>query len=1114
MERSACAECGQTMPLREPGTGKKRGTGSLFPVESAERVVQRSERRQVTVLFLDISGFTAMSEKLDPEVVIVILNEFFDVLSEPIYRFGGVVDKYMGDAIMALFGAPVAHEDDPERAVRAALEMQAAAKEFSDRLFQEIGVVLQVRIGINTGPVVAGVVGGRQKRDYTVMGDSVNLAQRMEANARPGTILVAEETYRQTSRAFDFVALEPITVKGKRDAIAVFEVSGLKADQGQSPASRVMVGREAELRQLRASFEESLAGKPQIVYLTGEAGIGKSQLFSEFVCGLDPVLGADVQRVRAISYEQGTPFALVGEFIRRWLGLRDKDLGAVSLESLKIWAGTVPFLPPEMREQLPVAITYLLGLDTENAAFEQLSPQQRRVMAFLAFNTALLYIAQARPLILDFEDLHWADEASVEWLQSLMDLLASKQFASSRIMILCMARPVPENPLPQMQPRIAARSLELLPLSEAEAWSLIASVLDSQPEAWSEQASRLLSQVHGRAEGNPLFLTELVRSLVDSGALARDEQGRWQVAATAEPSLPSTVSGVISARFDRLPDHLREVLQVASVVGRGFRTGHISKVGGFFQVERALSELLKAEFVRARPSGEYLFYLALTHEVVYNSLLLSTRRDLHRRVGEMLEKEFGDRSEETPQVLARHYQLGEVPEKALYYLYLSGKQAQNKFANQEALHCFTQCLEILEKGGDLLEEPSRDQVLLSLAEILANAGQHEQALQHLETALALQSEPQKRAETMRRLGNVLNLQGKYADALQSYDQGLEMLLAAPDTLTEARILQDKALSFFRQGQYVEVVTLCEKSLQALDGSEHLKEVAMAESVLGLVCYRQNRLTEAEAYHRNALSKREAVEDLFGVASSLNNLGVLYREVGDWTKAGDHYLRSLQIYQRIWDVSRQIFPLINLSDLMRNQGELDMARKYYKQVQELSEQIQDAFGRAYAALGLGMVLLDEGDSAAAAGQLEEGLALLQAINAREVLPEAYIALARSYLSRDELVGAHETVLKALELARENKSSQHVGMALGVEAMLKLKGGELASAQATIQEAVKELRDGGSLIDLARGLAIEAVVLEASGSRDEAGTRREEAEGLFRKLGASLDLRRLQGAAREA
>lgn len=1110
---SSCATCG-----RPPAP---RNTGPLVHHQALTRDVPRSDRRVTTVLFLDVSGFTAMSETLDPEQVTDVINQFFEVLTEPIYRFGGIVDKYMGDAIMALFGAPVAHEDDPERAVRAALEMQKAAETYSDQLEARTGIRLRVRIGINTGLVVAGVVGGAQKKDYTVMGDTVNLAQRMESNAKPGTILVTSETYRLAKAVAEFQELEPLMVKGKRDPVAVYEVVGLKTEQGQNLGTRRMIGREIELETIMRAFERCMDGEPQALYLIGDAGVGKSRLFTEFAARLDPFFGADVQRARAISYEQGTPYGLLASFIRRWLGLRGLAASEITPARLKAWAASVPYLPAEMVNQAAVAVAYLLGLETGNAAFEQLSPQQRRTMAFQAFNTALLSSAQARPMVLDLEDVHWADSPSIEWIQSLFDLLATKPYQASRLLIVCMARPGEGNPIPAWKPRREPIVLELAPLTTSESHELVRLMLEGcdDLDALPEGLLRLIRQVEARGEGNPLFLTELMRSLLDSGAIARDASGAWHVTSVRPPDLPSTVNGVIAARFDRLPDTHRTLLQEASVIGRHFTVSLMSKPAGQAAVEQSLLELAEAEFVRARTAEEYLFYLALTHEVVYNSLLLSMRREMHRRIGERIEAELQNHPPDNPRMLARHFQLGEVPAKALRYLYLSGQQAHRNFANEEAVRCFTECLTLLDvaqkdTGSTTSGGPTRVDVLLPLAEILSTTGHYDAALEHLETVLALQEAPREQAETMRRMGSILNLQGKYAEAMERYEAGLAALARDPDRLCFAKIRQDQGLTLFRQGRYSEVISLCEESLNLLIGTEHLAEVAMAESILGLVAYRQNRHDEAESYHRRALERREAIEDLFGIASSLNNLGVLYREGGEWIKASEHYMRSLTIYRQIGDVSRQIIQLINLSDLYRNQGELKLAYEHYKQVKELSEQTQDSFGQAYGALGLGMVLLDGGQVRDALAELGEGISRLEAINAREVMPDALVAQARCYLLEDRAEDAAAALARARELAHENSSRLQTGMAMGVEALLSLRTGEVDKARRVAAEAVQELRDGGSLIDLGRGLAIEATVLQASGLPKEAGVRRGEAMAIFKRLGATLDLQNLTPVAADS
>ncbi len=1092
-----CAQC---------GTAQKATSAPA----AAETKDAAGDRRVVTVLFTDVSGFTSMSEKLDPQEVTEIVNQFFEVLSEPIYRYGGVVDKYIGDAIMALFGAPIAHEDDPERAVRAAFEMQQVAALFAHNLEARTGIALKVRIGIHTGLVVAGAVGGAQKRDYTVMGDTVNLAQRMEAAAQPGKVLVTQETYRHTSHVIEYAELAPIQVKGKAEPIPVYEVAGLKADAPQKADQR-MIGRTAELAKLQASLQRAIDGVPQLVYLIGEAGVGKSQLSSALVASLDPALSVDAQRVRAISYEQGTAYALMRDFIRRWLGIKGQTVPEAIVAGIQARVVGMPGIHADEYDRVVVAIADLLGLETHSPELAQLSPQQRRIMAFRAFNTVLLSSAKNRPLLLNFEDLHWADEASIEWLQTLFDALATREHQSARIMVLCQARPVDGSPIGRWKTHLDTQSLVLRALHESESWELLASMLELDPDhtRWDEGLRQVAAQVLARGEGNPLFLRELVRSLIDAGALEPDPEHGWRSKGAAGSSLPSTINGVILARIDRLAPDLRSLLQLASVVGRSFQPNVVATVGGQSDVDPTLEELAKAEFVLRRSNGEWQFHQALIHEVVYNSLLLATRRDLHRKVGETLERNLGDRADEMPQVLARHYLLGELTPKAIYYLFLSGQTAHRNFSNQEALNCFTECLSLVRKSSDLPPKPRRDEILLALSDLLATTGQYATALEHLQEALSLQSEPADRAETLRRLGGIFNLQGQFGEAMDRYDEGLRLLAGKDNALVSARILLDKGLSLFRQGQYSEVVALCQSTLETLEGvPDAAKEVAMAYSILGIVYYRQNNQQEAESYHSRALELREGIQDVFGVASTLNNLGALYLEVGEWAKAADHYVRSLKVYERIGDVSRQIIQQNNLGDLLRNQGELEEAERFHRRALDLSSEINDSLGQGIAATGLGMVLVADNRPAEAVDSLHQGIATLEGINAVEVLPEAFAALARAQRRLEQWDAARAAIEKGLKQAHDNNSHGQVGLVLYADATVKEAQGDLAAAAQAVQEAIAALGSEGAPIDVGRAYALEAKIQLALGATEAAQARRAEALEIFRRLGARLEIASLE------
>jgi len=1090
-----CAGCGQARP--EPRAAE------ASPVDPPSREVT-GDRRVVTVLFADVSGFTAMSEKLDPQTVAEIVNEFFAVLTEPIYRYGGVVDKYIGDAIMALFGAPVAHEDDPERACRAAFEMQQVAFAFAQNLLARTGITLRVRVGIHTGLVVAGNVGGQHKRDYTVLGETVNLAQRLESACRPGNVLVSHVTYRAATRGILFQSLGAVRLKGMNEDIQVYEVSGLADDPGTRLDTIPLSGREAELEVLQEVFRQAKDEASRLVWLVGEAGIGKSRLSSALFESLRPDWHVDAQRVRAISYDQATPYALLADFIRRWLGA-SRNRSDSLVEALSTRVEACPEIDPGERDQHVAAIAQLVGSALEHPELEQLSPQQRRIFSFRALNRLLISEARRRPMLLNFEDLHWADEASLEWLQSLAEMLGSREAAQAHVLLLGQTREYEGRVFAGWKLAMPVKVLVLRALSEPASWKTLLAHLGAgvEEEGLRPDVRTVLGQILVRAEGNPLFLHELFRALVEAGTLVRDAEGAWKVEGQGQGALPTTINGVVLARIDRLSPAHRAVLHLASVVGRAFQPSLLARVEPMAQLDDILRDLAGLDFVVRKATGEWQFLQALNHEVVYNSMLLSVRKELHRRVGLTLEAGLGERALEVPQVLARHFMAGDVPEKALRYLHRSGELALRNFSNLEALTCFQECLRLLDAGART-EQPRRYSVLIALAELLGTTGQYAPALESLDQALEVAADPAERADVLRRIGGIVYLQGNYQDAMDRYAAGLEALADVPAPLVRARILLDQELALFRQGQFQTVLDLCEQSLSMLEGTSFLKEIATTHSIIGLVYYRQNRLTEAEKYHKRALSLREQQLDVFGVAASLNNLGVIYLELGDWKRSAEHYARSLKIYQQIGDLGRQVIQLNNLGDLYRNRGKPEESRDMHRKALEIAEEIGDLHGAGVATHGLGLANMVSGSLPLAIAQLEEGLARFTEMNMQEVLAEVSGDLAQAYLLDGQLDAAEEHIATARGLATEQGMSFQDARILSLEAQLCLGRGNLEDAIARIEAAFLAMGEDPPPIDHGRICAVDAQIRLAAGQRDQARERVAQARSIFEQLGALCEL----------
>ncbi len=531
----------------------------------------KGERKQVTVMFADISGFTAMSEKLDPEEVRSMINACFERLGAVIDRYGGHIDKFIGDEIMALFGAPAAHENDPERALRAALDMMAALEAFNAEHAALIPKPLKLHFGINTGLVIAGGIGTRQRQDYSVMGDTVNLAARLEDLSEAGEILVGEDTYRLTAPLFHFETRPPVRVKGKEKPVQVYRVERAKAGGGQvrgieglySP----MVGRQAEFERSKALlyFENGQGG---VLSIIGDAGLGKSRLMLE----LEKYFGATSQITwaegHALSYGENASYLVARAVLRHLLRIAPD---APPLEAGETLRHEVSRLAPAQAESLYPLLAYLLDapLDEESARpLKYLEGEMLHQRLFQAVQQLLLARAKEQPLALVWDDLHWGDPSSLALLESLLPLTRQ-----CPLVLALIYRPVRDGRMwafhQRLQKRLgqAHQVIELAPLSAEESSQLLDNLL-----GLSDLPAKIRQLILNKAEGNPFYIEEVIRSLIDSGRLVRSAGGlRWQAGAELEEvSLPDTLQGVIMARIDRLDPESKRTLQVASVIGRNF----------------------------------------------------------------------------------------------------------------------------------------------------------------------------------------------------------------------------------------------------------------------------------------------------------------------------------------------------------------------------------------------------------------------------------------------------------------------------------------------------------------------------------------------------------------
>lgn len=890
-------------------------------------------RRQVAVLFADVSGFTAMSETMDAEEVREVMNAVWDRLDRAVVGHGGLVDKHIGDAVMALFGAKTAREDDAERAVRAALAMHSELRDYAAQA-PPAAQGLRMRIGIHSGPVVVGTVGANA--EFTAMGDAVNLASRLEHAAPVGGILVSHDLFRQVESLFEAADIAPIAVKGKKDPVRAHVVLGPRSRDFRMTALRdgdidtAMVGRDAELAALEEALGEVRRGAgPRWVTVCAPAGLGKSRLRYEFERRYDgPAAGVWFLKGRALPQTSGVPYALLRDAFSARFDILETDSAAVARDKFERGAAAVLGEAEGGRAR---ELSRLLGLGVADGS----GPPPSRERGLEALTRFLERAGAAAPVVAVFEDVHWADHPSLDALSH-----ALREAPRTAVLVAAFARPAfYERRAGWAEGEAFHRRLELSPLGGATMDSLVRALLrrlGSVPAALRERV------VDG-SEGNPFYAEQIVKMLLDQGVLSGGERWTLDEGRLAALRVPPTLVGVLQARVDGLPAAEREALQAASVVGRIF-WDHALEACGLRSdaVAAALAGLAAKELAFPRPassvlgSAEYIFKHALLHDVVYESVLLRERRSAHARVAAWLESRGGGRDRERSPLVAQHYSLAGDERKASVHWDRAGAAALSVSAFPEARDCFARALDGAEDRGRLLvrlgqalngvsefaEAESRLREALALGEAAGNRRLTAGALTNLarvlgqterygemsaacERAAALSEQDGDRdgvADALGLAGASAGLAGDFARAEPLVRRSLELHREAGDRLGEGRNLNDLGLLHSRQGRPAEALPFYRQARDliaeagAKDGCAQISiNLATARLKLGDVAGSVEEAEAACAIYRETGNRK-------GLANALEVLARGHRRAGSPEAARGALLEALALCLAIKDAS--------------------------------------------------------------------------------------------------------------------------------------------------------------------------------------------------------------------
>jgi class 3 adenylate cyclase/predicted ATPase len=720
-----CGECGHDLSLPlEPipkGLSFEEKLGKIqryLPKDLTQKILAQKdkiegERKQVTVMFCDMEGFTSLTEKLGSEQMYSIMDEVYEILIHKVHDYEGTVNELTGDGIMALFGAPIALEDAPQRAIRSGMAIHREMGIFSDKIRQEKEGIppLKMRIGIHTGPVVVGTLGNDLRVEFKAVGDTVNLASRVESLALPGATYVTEETFRLAEGLFRFEALGRKEVKGKKEPVNIYRVIAastsrtrfdVSAERGLTP----FVGRERELELMLDGFQRAKTGRGQAFSLMAEAGVGKSRLLYEF---RKAITNEDVTFLegRCLSYGKGVAYHPVIDSLKASFDIRESDGDSEIKEkvkrSLKVIGADEATTLPYLLELLSVKES---GLDKI-----PLSPEAKKDRMMEAIKRITLKGSEIRPVILAYEDLHWIDKSSEDHLKHLLESIPG-----ARVLIIFTYRP---EFVHTWGGKSFHSQITLNRLSNRECLMMISHLLGTE-----EIDNPLEELILEKTEGVPFFIEEFIRSLRDLKIIERKGSKYYLAKDTQHVTIPATIHDVIMARVDTLPEAAKGVLQTGSVVGREFSHDLIRRVIGLPEQELLshLSVLKDSELLYERgiyPESTYIFKHALTQDATYQSLLKSTRQKYHRKIAEVLEKDFPGTVQTQPELLAHHYTEAGLNEQAVGYWHQAGKRATQRYANVEAINHLTKALGVLMTLPDSLERARQElDVQITLGPVL------------------------------------------------------------------------------------------------------------------------------------------------------------------------------------------------------------------------------------------------------------------------------------------------------------------------------------------------------------------------------------------------------------
>jgi class 3 adenylate cyclase/tetratricopeptide (TPR) repeat protein len=1016
------------------------------------------ERKQVTVLFADLKGSMELLAERDPEEARKILDPVLELMMEAVHRYEGTVNQVMGDGIMALFGAPLAHEDHAVRACYAALRMQDAVRRYAKEVQRTQAVPIHIRVGVNSGEVVVRSIGSDLRLDYTAVGQTTHLAARMEQMAMPGTVLLTAEALRLAEGYVQVRAVGPVAIKGLERPVEVYELIGSDPVRSRLQASAArgltrFVGRDAELGALRQALERARAGHGQVAAIVGEPGVGKSRLFFEFTRS-HRTEGWRILESGSVSYGKATAYLPVIDLLKAYFRVEERDDERDIREKI---TGKLLALDRALEPALSPILT-LLDTPVDDAAWRALDPPKRRHETVAAVKRLLLRESQVQPLVLVFEDLHWIDDATQEFLDSLVESLPG-----ARVLLLVNYRPEYEH---RWGGRTYYTQLRIDPLSAESAEDLLEALLGV--DAALKPLNQLLTE---RTEGNPFFLEESIRTLVETEVLVGN-RGAYRLARRVEGlQVPATVQALLAARIDRLPPDEKGLLQTAAAIGVDVPFAVLQAIAATSEetLRRGLGHLQAAELLYEAalfPDLEYRFKHALTHEVAYGSLLRERRRELHGAVGHALEELYAERLTEHSDKLAHHFMRAEEWDRGVRYSVLAGQRARDAYASAEAASHYRRGLDAARRVNPPLEVASM-------------------------------------ADLHRRYAGALAALTEYDASIAECQRALELVRHIGDRTREAAILADMSVTLGRDHRAEQAVEFNEQSMTvARDlGNQRLEAVCLVQRAR-LRSVWHGDLGPAMADAEAALRLSASVGDARLHTNIAGAMGTFLQWRGQYVEA----LGLLRECARLGEEQRDagIFASASYFGITActSRGEYEEALTWYRRLSDYAFSAEDKFWMARVPNLEGGIHLELFDLDTAIRLNLEGEEIARKVY-RWPEPRGHCLLKTglAYLQQGEIGRATELFGRARAFLADDRWLRwrwEIPL-LRAEAELALAQGRPDDAWRQATESLALATRTGSRKHVARAHTAQGEILAASGRLDEAATAFESSIALAEEMG---------------